>query len=215
MIKWAKSISDVGLSQKVLDKVKPETPLKSKIEEAQRKLQLQIEKLDGIHEKLQRKHDFIFDKIVAAQRSNNYTYAKAYAVELSQLRKMKNMIGGAKLALEQIQIRLNTVSELGDVVVTLSPAMSVIKGLGASLGGILPEANAYMEDLSKMLGDVIHSSSVGPANAFNINDNANVDTIAILEEAHRIIEGQTKASLPELPTGLKEEQLAVKKEALI
>jgi division protein CdvB (Snf7/Vps24/ESCRT-III family) len=93
--------------------------------------------------------------------------------------------------------------------------MSVIKGLGASLGGIMPEANAYLEDLSKMLGDVIHSSAVGPANAFNINDNTSVDTLTILEEAHRIIEGQTKASLPELPTDLKEERLAIKKEALI
>ena len=68
---------------------------------------------------------------------------------------MNNMVSNAKLSMEQINIRLNTVSELGDVVVTLSPCMSVIKGLGVSLGGIMPQANSSMQDLSKILGDCV------------------------------------------------------------
>lgn len=210
--KW-KSGNGESLSQRVIDKVKPETPVKNKIDEAQKKLQFQITKLDGIHGKLQRKHDIVFEKIVEAQRSNNQTYAKAYAIELNQIRKMRNMIGGAKLAMEQIQIRLNTVSELGDVVVTLSPAMSIIKGLGTSLGGIMPEANAYMEDLSNMLGDVMKGSTVG-SHSLSVVDNTSSETYAILEEAHNIIEGQAKASIPEVPTELKEE-VELKKEAFI
>lgn len=211
--KWNRNGRGESISQKVIDKVKPEAPVKNKIDEAQKKLQLQITKLDGIHGKLQKKHDFVFEKIVDAQRSNNQTYAKAYAIELNQIRKMRNMIGGAKLAMEQIQIRLNTVSELGDVVVTLSPAMSIIKGLGASLGGIMPEANAYMEDLSSMLGDVMKGSTVG-SHSLSITDNTSSETYAILEEAHNIIEGQAKASIPEVPTELKEE-IELKKEAFI
>ena len=73
---------------------------------------------------------------------------------------MNNMITGAKLAMEQIQIRLNTMSELGDVVVTLSPCMSVIKGLGTSLNGLMPEADSSMADLSNILGDIMAGSSV-------------------------------------------------------
>lgn len=211
--KWNRNGRGDSISQKVIDKVKPEAPVKNKIDDAQKKLQLQITKLDGIHEKLQKKHDFVFDKIVDAQRSNNQTYAKAYAIELNQIRKMRNMIGGAKLAMEQIQIRLNTVSELGDVVVTLSPAMSIIKGLGTSLGGIMPEANAYMEDLSSMLGDVMKGSAVG-SHSLSIADNSSSETYAILEEAHNIIEGQAKASIPEVPSELKEE-IELKKEAFI
>ena len=135
--KWDQRINKGNFSQKVLDRIKPETPLKNKIDDAQKKLQLQVTKLSVVTEKLQKKHDVIFNKIVEAQRTNNHTYARAYAIELAEIRKMNNMVGGAKLAMEQIQIRLNTVSELGDVVVTLSPCMSVIKGLGAELGGIL------------------------------------------------------------------------------
>ncbi len=212
--KWSRNGNDESLSQKILDKVKPEAPIKNKIDEAQKKLQFQITKLDGIHGKLQRKHDFVFEKIVDAQRVNNQTYAKAYAIELNQIRKMRNMIGGAKLAMEQIQIRLNTVSELGDVVVTLSPAMSIIKGLSTSLGGIMPEANAYMEDLSNMLGDVMKGSAISSNNSLSIADNTSTETYAILEEAHNIIEGRAKSSIAEVPSELKEE-VKLKKEAFI
>ena len=206
MIKWNRSGDELGLSQKVIDKIRPEAPIKNKIDDAQRKLQLQITKLDTIHGNLQKKHDFVFDKIVTAKRSNNETYAKAYAIELNQIRKMRGMIGGAKLAMEQIQIRLNTVSELGDVIITLSPAMSVIKGLSTSLSGIMPEANAYMQDLSNILGDVLKDSTVNGNNSLALNDASNSETLSILEEAHKIIEGQTKSSIPEIPSDLKEEE---------
>ncbi len=210
---WNKSGNGISLSQKVIDKVKPETPLKNKIDFAQKRLELQISKLDSIHGKLQKKHDFVFQKIVNAQKSNNSSYAKAYALELCEIRKMNNMVGGAKLAMEQIQLRLNTVSELGDVIVTLSPCMSVIKGLSASLSGIMPEANTSMQDLSKILGDMMSGSSIGNHDLMAA-DNSSADTIAILEEAHAVIEGQTKTTIPEIPSELKEHILA-RKEAFI
>ncbi len=210
---WNKSGNGLSLSQKVIDKVKPETPLKNKIDFAQKRLELQISKLDSIHEKLQKKHDFVFQKIVNAQKSNNSAYARAYAIELREIRKLNNMKGGAKLAMEQIQHRLNTVSELGDVIVTLSPCMSVIKGLSASLSGIMPEANTSMQDLSKILGDMMSGSSIGNHDLMAA-DNSSADTIAILEEAHAVIEGQTKTTIPEIPSELKE-HIVARKEALI
>ena len=95
-----------SLSQKVFGKIKPEAPIKHKIDDAQEKLELQITKLDGIHEKLQKKHEFVFEKIVNAQRSNNYPYAKAYAIELNQIRKMRNMIGGQNLPWNKFKLDL-------------------------------------------------------------------------------------------------------------
>jgi len=201
---WNKTEGE-SISQRVMGKVRPDVPLKSRIEEAQRKLQFQISKLEGINEKLQKKHDGIFEKVVNAQKSHNNAYAQAYANELIQVRKMKNMISGAKLSMEQIQLRLNTVSELGDVVVTLSPCMSIIKGLSPSLSGIMPEATSSMQDLSQILGDVMSGSSMEGNDLMNIgNTNNNADTLAILEEAHSIIAGQTKTSIPDIPDALKQ-----------
>ncbi len=204
-----------SISQRVMSRVKSEEPIKNKIDFAQKKLQFQISKLEVINEKLQKKHDVIFERIVNAQRNNNSGYAHAYAGELTQVRKMKNMVGGAKLSMEQIKLRLDTVSELGDVVVTLSPCMSIIRGLAPSLKGIMPEANASMQDLSQILGDVISGSSLAMGDGMSISADTNADTLAILEEAHSVIAGQTKSTIPEIPDSLKEQIVEKRSDILL
>lgn len=208
---WTKNGNE-GLSQKIFGRVIPDTPIKNKIENAQKKLELQIMKLADISAKLQKKNDHIFEKIVNAQKSNNHAYAKAYAIELQEIRKMTNMVSSAKLSMEQINIRLNTVSELGDVIVTLSPCMSVIKGLGVSLGGIMPQANSSMQDLSKILGEVLSGSTIQQQDTTLLTREGSADTIAILEEAQAVIEGQTKENIPDIPTNLPEDILSEKRE---
>ena len=187
------------LSQKFMGRVKPDAPLKNRIDTAQKKLQLQISRLGEIDTKLKNKHDAIFEKIVNAKKSNNETYAKVYANELAELRKMKNMVGNAKLSMEQVQLRLNTVSELGDVVVTLSPCMSLIKGLSTSLGDMMPSAAASMQDLSNMLGDIVTGSSITHDDSIGITETQNSDALSILEEAQSIVEGNIRNNIPEPP----------------
>ncbi len=211
---WNNS-SGESISQKVMGKVKPDEPLKNKIDFAQKKLHLQISKLQVINEKLQTKQDMIFGKIVKAQRNNKNAYAQAYAGELAQVRKMKNMVSGAKLSMEQVKLRLDTVSELGDIVVTLSPCMSIIKGLAPSISGIMPEANASMHDLSSILGEVMSGSSMSLGNDMTVSNETNADTLAILEEAHSVIAGQTKSTIPDVPEDLKQQITDKKSDILI
>ncbi|MDE1827443.1 MAG: hypothetical protein KGH83_07630 [Thaumarchaeota archaeon] len=184
-----------------MDKVRPDTPLRPKIDEAQKRLQLQIIKLDSISRKLKEKDDYIFKKVVDAVRNHNKQYSNAYATELHEIRKMNNMVTSAKLAMEQIQIRLNTLSELGDVVVTLSPCMSVIKGLGTSLSGLMPEASSSMQDLSSILGDIMAGSSVNADSQFVV-DTTSSETSQILEEAQAVLEGHVRQTIPDLPPNL-------------
>jgi len=211
---WNKTVGE-SISQRVISRVKSEAPLKIKIDLAQKKLEFQISKLEGINEKLQKKHDMIFEKIVNAQRNNKNGYAQAYAGELAQVRKMRNMVSGAKLSMEQIKLRLSTVSELGDVVVTLSPCMSIIRGLAPSLRGIMPEANASIQDLTQILGDVMSGSSLNIGDSVSVGPETNADTLAILEEAHSVIAGQTKSTIPEVPESLKHQIVEKRSDILI
>ena len=199
---WSGIKNSLSLSEKLLDKVKPGLSLKNRIESSQKQLQIQISRLEGTQKKLQLNHERIFKKIVDAKMSRNESRARSYAIELHELKKVKNAIGGAKLAMEQIQLRLNTVSELGDIVVTLSPCMSLIKGLTPSIANIMPNLNTSMLDLSNMLGDMISDSSFSAEPIFTPDQNSE-DTTAILNEAHNIIEGKTKSSMPEPPTAIQ------------
>ena len=198
--KWHALKNNEKLSQAFMGRVKPDAPLKNRLDSAQKKLQLQITKLAEIDTKLQQKNNAIFEKIVSSKKANNETYAKVYANELAEIRKHQKMISNAKLSMEQIQIRLNTVSELGDVVVTLSPCMSLIKGLSTSLGGMMPTVSDSMQDLSNMLGDIVTGSSITHDGSLGQMDTMNSDATAILEEAQTIVSENTRQSMPDPPS---------------
>jgi division protein CdvB (Snf7/Vps24/ESCRT-III family) len=197
--KWVKPQGE-SVGHKLLEGIKPQAPLKPRIEEAQKKLQMQIAKLDSISSRMQEKDQMIFKRIVLSMQSHDTQHAKVLSGELSQIRKMNKMVTSAKLALEQIQLRLNTISELGDVVVTLSPAMSVIKGIQGGLSGMMPEADQSFSQISELLGNIITDSSQIPAGDIGGFVGSNEDTTKIMEEASAVVEMRMKDKFPDLPS---------------
>ena len=187
------------LSQKFLDKVRPEARLKNKMYDAGKKMESQILRLEQTQTKLKQNHEHVFKKIVNAKLIRNESRARTYAIELQEIIKAENKIAEAKLAMEQIKLRLNTVSELGDIVVTLSPCMSLIKGLAPSISTLMPQMHTSMEDLTSMFGDMLTDSSLSQESMTPIHQ-GNTDTDAILQEAHDVIEGKTRTAMPEPPT---------------
>ena len=198
MNNWQGIKNGMNLSQKFLDKIKPEYALKNKINGAEKQMESQVLRLEQAHNKLKRNHDHIFKKIVEAQIARDESKARTYAIELQEIRKIKNKIGEAKLAMEHVKLRLRTVSELGDIVVTLSPCMSLIKGLAPSISGLMPEMHTSMQDLTSMFGDLLTDSSLS-SESMTPTYQGNVETNAILQEAHDVLEGRTKTAMPEPP----------------
>ena len=196
---WREVKNGINLSQKFLDKIKPQTALKNRINNAEKEMECQILRLEQVHNKLKQNHDHVFKKIVEAQLTRNESRARTYAIELQEIRKTKNKIAEAKLAMEQIKLRLGTVSELGDIVVTLSPCMSLIKGLAPSISTLMPQMHTSMEDLTNMFGDMLTDSSLSQE-SMTPTYQGNTDTDAILQEAHDVIEGKTRTAMPEPPT---------------
>jgi division protein CdvB (Snf7/Vps24/ESCRT-III family) len=198
--KWNEPQSE-SMTNKLFDRLKPQDPLKPRIEEAQNKLQMQVSKLEKISNKLEEKDKLIFNRVVQSLQNHDSYYAKILSNELSQVRKMSKMVNSAKLAFEQIQLRLNTVTELGDVVVTLSPAMSVIKGIQGGLSSMMPEADQSFGQISDLLGNIMTGSSQIPSTEIANSGITGIDDEAmkIIEEASTLIEENTKSKFPDLP----------------
>ena len=196
---WREVKNCINISQKFIGKLKPEAALKNRINDAGKKMEYQILRLEQAHNKLKQNHEHIFKKIVEAKLTRNESKARTYAVELQEIRKIKNKIANAKLTMEQIKLRLNTVSELGDIVVTLSPCMSLIKGLAPSISSLMPQMHASMDDLTNTFSDMLIDSSLSPESITPICQ-GNADADAILQEAHNVIEKRTKTAMPEPPT---------------
>lgn len=198
--KWNNNAQSESIRDKLREVTQSQTPLKPRIEEAQRKLQIQISKLDAISSKMQEKDKVIFNRIVNAMQNHDSHYAKVLSGELSQIRRTNKMVNSAKLAFEQIQLRLNTMTELGDVVVTLSPAMSVIKGIQSGLKTMLPEADQSFGQISDLLGGIMAGSSQMASTEISSRElTFSEEAVKIMEEASAIVEEDTRDKFPDLP----------------
>jgi len=196
--KWSDSQSESSMTNKLFDRLKPQDPLKPRIEEAHNKLQMQVSKLDNISSKLQEKDRLIFNRVVHSLQNHDSHYAKILSNELSQVRKMTRMVDSAKIAFEQIQLRLNTMTELGDVVVTLSPAMSVIKGIQGGLASMMPQADQSFGQISELLGGIMSQSGQMHNAELGVPE-LNEESMKIIEEASALLEVNTKSKFPDLP----------------
>ena len=83
------------------------------------------------------------------------------ANELSEIRKMGLVLTQAKLAMEQLVLRLSTVTELGDLAVTLTPALNVIKGVRPGLVSLVPDAEREIGEVSGLLSGILVEAGTG------------------------------------------------------
>jgi division protein CdvB (Snf7/Vps24/ESCRT-III family) len=199
--KWTKP-SGGGFGERVREAIRPLGPLKPRLEAAIRQIQIQISKLDATSLKLKERDAAIFNKIVSAIQKHDMQHATVFANELAEIRKMNKMVTAAKLALEQIVLRLNTVQELGDIVVTLAPAMGVIRSIRSGLVSVLPEAESEISEISNLLGSILIDA--GQLGAATINfEAANEDAERILAEASAVAEQKMREKFPEIPASVK------------
>src|SRR5919106_325835 len=191
-----------GIRDKLREAAQSQTPLKPRIEEAQKKLQMQIAKLEGMSSKMQEKDRVIFGRIVKAMQNHDSHYGKLLSGELSQIRKMIKTIDSAKVAFEQLQLRLNTMTEFGDVVVALNPAMNAIKGIQGGLSSMMPQADQSFGEISDLLGNIMTGSSQTSTMTAALDSSSiklDEEAIDILQEATSLVEENTRDKLPDLP----------------
>ena len=197
--RWTKSSSPT-IGEKIRETIRPAGPLKPRLDAAVRQIQVQITKLDSTTTRLKDKDSAIFNKVVLAIQRHDMQHASVFANELAEIRKMNKMVTQAKIALEQIVLRLNTVQELGDVVVTLTPAMAVIRNVKSGLGNVLPEADREIGEISSLLSNILVDA--GQLGGYTLNfEAANEDAERILSEASIVAEQKMKDKFPELPIG--------------
>jgi division protein CdvB (Snf7/Vps24/ESCRT-III family) len=198
--KWEKQ-NNQSFGTKVKDSVRNPGPLKPRLDLAIRQIQVQVAKLDSTSTKLRERDNSIFGKVVASLQKHDTQHASVFANELAEIRKMNKMVTQAKLALEQIVLRLNTITELGDIVVTLTPAMAVIRNVKQGLVGVLPEAESEIGEISGLLSSILVDA--GTVGGYSLNfEAANEDAERILAEASAVAETRMKEKFPEIPTTL-------------
>jgi len=195
---WARQETQ-SVSGKIRDAVKPQGALKPRIQNAVNKLQVQVSKMDTMLTKLRERDQQIFKRIVAAMQQHDTSTSKVLSNELAEIRKVSRMLGNARMSLEQVQLRLTTIHDLGDAMVAIGPAMSTMKGLKSSLGRFMPEANTELNSMTQTLNGLMLDSMSGDSFTME-SDESSEETDKILQEASAVAEQQIGDKFPSVPS---------------
>jgi len=199
--KWGEPYDKTPFTSRIKEAVRPPGPLKPRLDLAIRGIDLQVQKLDKATNRFTERDKSIFARIVKAYSKHDMPRANVFANELAEIRKMEKMIMHARLALEQIVLRLKTVSELGDVVTTLAPAIGVLRSVKNGMSTVFPEAERELGSIGDILSGIIMDA--GQTSGLSIDfETASDDAQKVLQEAATVAEQKMKDKFPELPAGI-------------
>ena len=195
---WARQETK-GMTEKIRDAIKPQGALKPRIQTAVTKLQGQTSKMDVMLTRLHERDQQLFARIVTSMENHDTSASKVLSSELAEVRKVSRMLGNARTSLEQVQIRLSTIHDLGDAMISIGPAMSTMKGLKSSLSSFMPEADSELNSMTETLSGLMVDSLSNDTFTME-SDVVNEVTDAILQEASAVAEQQTDEKFPSIPT---------------
>jgi division protein CdvB (Snf7/Vps24/ESCRT-III family) len=186
---WTKKKDYIDYTNKEL---KESLPLKPRIENVMNKTQLQISKLDAKIAKMKGMEQEIFNKVIDAVKTRNTIYAKSLSNELLQLRKSQRTLNQARIALEQVSMRISTIHDLGEIMEILEPAMSPVKGLKSDFERLVPSTDMelnYMQMLTdSILSDSMQNNEIDVIDMNIVGSSKNKDTDHIMNEASAVLE---------------------------
>jgi len=188
-----------SMTEKIRDTVKPQGALKPRIQTAVNKLQVQTSKMDVMLTKLHQRDQQLFDRIVTATQSHDTPTSRVLSSELAEVRKVSRVLGNARNSLEQVQLRLTTIHDLGDAMIAIGPAMSTMKELKPTMSKFMPEADSELNTMTETLNGLMVDSLSG--DSFEMQDSAMTEeTNSILQEAEAVASQQTDEKFPSIPT---------------
>jgi division protein CdvB (Snf7/Vps24/ESCRT-III family) len=189
-----------NMSERLKQNIGPQQPLKPRIELAKNKIQAQNQKLETNLEKLRGKEKSLFNQVVAALQRHDTQHGKMLSNEIAQVRKTTKMISQLKMALEQIQLRLESTIDLGDVMVAIGPAMGALTRVRSGLSGVMPEVDRELGEINGVFSDIMMSAGSMGNTSFAF-DASGEEVDRILAEAGAVAEQRMTDSFPDVPVG--------------
>ena len=189
----------VSAGDKLKEALATQGPLKPRLETASNKLQLQVSKLDAIVTKLNERDASLFRRVVDAVQRHDTDTTRVLSNELAEVRKVSRTLGQAKMAFEQVSMRLSTIHDMGDIMVALGPAITSIKSLKPGLGRFVPGADSEINTMQTLLNGIMMESLQGGSSGIEINTGSGSDIDQIMMEASAVAEQKMNDKFPSIP----------------
>ena len=187
-------------SERIRESVRTQKPLKPRLDSTKNKIQLQNQKLETTLEKLKGKEKSLFNQIVANVQKHDMPQGKMLSNELAQVKKTTKMVSQFKIALEQVQFRLESTSDIGDVMSAVGPAMGALTRVRSGMSDIMPDIRTELGEVNGVFGDIVMNAGKIGDTSFVLNSGGE-ETENILAEASAVAEQRMNDNFPDIPVG--------------
>jgi division protein CdvB (Snf7/Vps24/ESCRT-III family) len=187
-------------SERIRESVRVQKPLKPRIDSSKNKIALQNQKLDSTLEKLKRREKSLFDQIVTNVQKHDMIQGKMLSSELVEVKKTIKMVSQFKMALEQVHFRLESTSDIGDVMNTVAPAMGALSRVKSGMSHVMPEMDIELGEINGAFNDIVMNVGEIGNTSFPFSSGGE-DTDKILAEANAIAEQRINDNFPDIPVG--------------
>lgn len=180
---------------------KPGGPLKPRLDAVEKKIKVQIDRLEELRSLNRRKDMAIFTKLTDSLNDNNTQHLTLLSSELTRSRQLARVLLLSCVSLEKLIVKISSASDFGNLVMVLSPAMAVIKNLRSSITSYVPEMEEELGIISELLSGILVDA--GQVGGFTINfEKANEQAVQSLGEVSEVVDHKMEqefSKVPELP----------------
>jgi len=183
----------------------PPQPIGEVIFQTVRKLKTQQMRLEQATIRLRERDRALFNACVTQVRMKRQARAAICANELSEVRKVLNMVMQCQLALERIILRLETIKEVSEIMADLKPALRSLRALTETMVNVMPDLAQELQKVNDSISETLAVTHVGSTDSI---PNLTAKTQAgeeILKEVSAVLEKKISEELPappiSVPTG--------------
>ena len=184
-----------------------EENLKPKIASTIKEIELHRRELENLRGRLEQRRKNLFDTTVKAMMAKDKSKASVYANEWSELRKVAKVVYASELALTQVVLRLESMVDVGDVMIHMSTAFRVLRNVSKTVQGLVPALDQASDEINSTLTETMaEMGNVSPTISLNIRSESGEE---LVEEARKLAEERAQ----QMTSGLAVSPRTIQREA--
>lgn len=182
--------------------------MKPKIASTIKEIELHRRELENLRSRLEQRRKSLYDTTVRAMAARDRSKATVYANEWAELRKVGQVVYASELALTQVVLRLESIVDVGDVMLHMSAAFKVLRKVNKTVQGLVPSLDQASSDINSALNETIAEiGQVSPTISLDIRTESGEE---LVEQARKLAEERAeemKQSLSVTPRMMRQADL--------
>jgi len=163
---------------------------KSKVLNAIRSLEFHRKELENLKVRLAERRQRLFDMTVKAIQEKDRPKAGVFANEHTEMIKVIKVVTTSELALTQVMLRMQSITEIGDAMVHMNQAFKTMRDVSRTMQDFGPALETASQDISNTLTETMaRMGQIAPTMSFDITTQNSED---LVEEARRYAEEQAQ-----------------------